>query len=437
MVAVSIFIFRCALSQPLSSNIRGGKLVKLFFPDALWHCNLISGAAFLYFLEEKVAITLHPSVSTFMTGIAPFDFAKFVNQQNPSWINRFNSFFEIWSTYRNNLNATYKIIEPLRDKTFKTIRLIYPRGSHAFNASNEIIEASNLKQGDINKIIDPFSASDELFSHIFFEMYLELYHKDKSANGLMKMGMEAAKEKLPFKSYENLKMDWMPLYEYCNKLFGSRTLQGTLAISYMFRLPSLQSMREILLSNERLIGFLNGLPIEYQKDKERKDEDRLTLDVIGWEFFRQIISPLTDPLDNQKVAFIEKIVSNKRAEIENLKHRCLSLAQDFKDETDLYRLQKKVATHIKVNVQKDIREILDIDKYSFENLITSIFSDEKAWIAISAFIISLIAGGPIITAGAALVGLSNIGAKSVKVAAERRKKLRSSDYALIYRMRHL
>lgn len=411
--------------------------MKLFFPDALWHCNLISGAAFLYFLEEKVAITLHPSVSTFVTGIAPFDFAKFVNQQNPSWIDKFNSFFEIWSTYRNNLRATSEIIEPLRHKAFNTVWLSYPRGSHAFNASKEIIESSTLKHGELNKIIDPFSASDELFSHIFFEMYLELYHKDKNTNELIKMGMQFAKEKPPFESYENLKIDWVPLYEYCNELFGSQTLQEILSISYMFRLPALQSIREILLSNERLIEFLNVLPIEYQKNIEGEDEDCLTLDVMGWEFFRQIISPLTDPLNNEKVAFIEKIVSNKSTEIKNLKHRCLSLAQDFKDETDLDSLQKNVATHVKVNVQKDIREILDIDRRSFEDLITSIFSDEKTWIAISAFILSLIGGGPIITAGAALVGLSNIGAKSVKVAAERRKKLRSSDYAIIYRMRHL
>jgi len=85
-------------------------------------------------------------------------------------------------------------------------------------------------------------------------------------------------------------------------------------------------------------------------------------------------------------------------------------------------------------VQKEIKDLLKLKKYQYEDLFDEVFSDEKTWMAISTLAISLVAGGPLLTAGAGLAAFANISAKSFKIAAQMDKKVKNSDYALIYRM---
>jgi hypothetical protein len=64
-----------------------------------------------------------------------------------------------------------------------------------------------------------------------------------------------------------------------------------------------------------------------------------------------------------------------------------------------------------------------------------VFADYKAWAGIGTFLYCLTAGGPLLTAGGAIATLATVGSKAMKAAAERRNKLETSDYALLYRMR--
>jgi hypothetical protein len=43
--------------------------MKLFFPDSLWNPNQISGSSFLFFHDEKIGFSLHPSVSSNLTSM--------------------------------------------------------------------------------------------------------------------------------------------------------------------------------------------------------------------------------------------------------------------------------------------------------------------------------------------------------------------------------
>jgi hypothetical protein len=58
--------------------------IKLFFPDACWRPDIISGAAFLYFHKDTIWLPLHPA-STFLTRTNPFDFFKCAENRAPKW----------------------------------------------------------------------------------------------------------------------------------------------------------------------------------------------------------------------------------------------------------------------------------------------------------------------------------------------------------------
>jgi len=403
--------------------------MKLLFPDACWRPDLVSGSVFLYFHEEHPAFTLHPSVSTFLTGIDPFEFFKFAEDRKPNWFPKLQSFIRIWRKYRGSLDHTSEILAPLHGDAFKTIMLSYPRGSNAWNEAEDLIASSNLPFDEITKLIDPYSASDELFSHIFFEKYLELYEGHRSNDEMVALGKEMAESKAapPKKS-----VDWKALYEYCDKRFGNEELEATLTASYMFRLPMLRQMPSVLLSNPGMISFLSSLPIVPQK--ESGEGKPLDMDAIAWEFFRQLLSSKIDPLEKDSVERIRSLVQRHTAEIVALKRKCLALAEELGDEHDLEVLQKRISQHIRANVEKEIEDLLFLNEATVNEFLDSVFADDKAWIAIATMLYSTVQGGPLLTAGAAIATLSRIGSKAMKAVAERRNKLETSDYALLYRM---
>src|ERR1700733_10302571 len=93
-------------------------------------------------------------------------------------------FGEMWNQYRTSIQRTSELLAPLRGNQFKTVMFSYDRGEHGLEAADDLIASSSLPFAEITKLIDPFSAADELFSHIFFEKYLELYEGDRSEEEL-------------------------------------------------------------------------------------------------------------------------------------------------------------------------------------------------------------------------------------------------------------
>jgi hypothetical protein len=306
----------------------------------------------------------------------------------------------------------------------------YPRGRGAWDSAEELISSSNLEFDEIAKLIDPYSASDELFSHIFFEKFLELYEGHKTPEELVELGKKAADQG---RAAEPRLVNWQSLFEYCDHLFGKTDLKTILTTAYMFRVPILKSMPSVLLSNANLVSFLESLSIE-AKHQSNADAE-IDSDAIAWEFFRQIVSLRLDPIDEKRIEMVGGLLLTKRPdEIDALKRRCVSLAMDLGAEKNLSVLQKKITQHIRAKVEGDVQSLLSLNKTTGKEFLDSVFSDEKAWIGIASFIYSLAQGSPMLTAGAAIYALGNIGSKGVKAAADRRKKLEVSDCALLYRM---
>jgi hypothetical protein len=90
-----------------------------------------------------------------------------------------------------------------------------------------------------------------------------------------------------------------------------------------------------------------------------------------------------------------------------------------------------------MNVQKDVQAALDLDSRALNDLLTTVFSDEKTWLSIATFLYSLLNGGEVLTAGSAIYAFANIGSTAFKAAADRNEKLKASDYTLLYRMKKL
>jgi hypothetical protein len=331
--------------------------MKLVFPDACWNRSLISGALFLYFHDEKVSLTLHPSVSTFLTGIDPFDFVRLVGMRNPDWSPRFFAFFDHWKVFQANLRATLTLLEPLRGLATKSIWLSYGRGAKAWASAEDLLASSSLALEEIVALIDPFSASDELFAHIFFERYLELYEGHKTPEQLRALGQESA-EGIP----KPVDVDWGALYAYCSERFQSAEIGTILATAYMFRLPILRASSSVILSNPNLVKFLASLPLEPKRPENTAGRSGIDSDVIAWEFFRQLISPHVDPLDESKVRKVVELIERRAKEIDALKSRCLALAKDLGNESDLELLQARIRQHIRASVETEVQAVLSLDK---------------------------------------------------------------------------
>jgi hypothetical protein len=219
-----------------------------------------------------------------------------------------------------------------------------------------------------------------------------------------------------------------------DKLFSSKELEEILTTTYMFRVSMLKGIPAVLLSNPNIVAFLSSLPVEIKRSNDN-GQTFVDLDVVGWEFFRQLLSPKTDPLDDNSVAEVLKLIERRPAEIDALIRKCLSLAQDLSGETDLETLQNRVTQHIRANVEGEIQSLLFVDKAAVNEFLDAVFADYKAWAGIGTFLYSLTEGGQFLTAGGAIATLATAGSKAVKAVAERRKKLETSDYALLYRMK--
>ena len=133
----------------------------------------------------------------------------------------------------------------------------------------------------------------------------------------------------------------------------------------------------------------------------------------------------------------EEAKKKRDKEIVRLKNRCFALAEELGDEADLELLQRNIRNHIRASVENEVQDVLDLDNQALNDLLDSVFADEKTWVGIAIFLYSLINGGDVLTAGSAIYALASIGSKAFKAARQQRQRLKTNDYALIYRMKGL
>lgn len=368
------------------------------FPDPVTGPEMLSGAAFLYF-QQPLLLSVPPVVLTEDS----YTLLSLIEERKPEWGAVFLHLFECWRQQLDGSRKMLDAIAPLREKSFETIWLAYPANSDALERSNILATSSGLSLDLIANIIDPFNASGEIIRHIMQEAFLELDE------------------------------DIEALFNYCGELFTRESLSHLLVKGYLLRIPMLTQNpgMPVLLTNERLTKFLNALPIEAAV----KDTEEIENDIIAWELFRQIVSPHLDPLNTKHAKLIAEFLDSRTGEIERLCAKCLALADEVKHPSTLEKLPTQIERLIKTRVEKEIAELLRIDRRALNEFFTALFADEKTWLAVLTFISGIAANQIHLTTGAAIATLSLIGAKTFKAAADRRQKLIQSDYTLVYTIR--
>lgn len=401
---------------------------KLLFPEPMFDLGLLSFSSFLYFNKETINITLHPTVSLLMTGCDPFKFYKLVQDKKPSWFNSFASVFSIWYKNRELLYNTGKILKPLQNDCFNTIILSYSRTEDALHENREVIKSTNLSKEDLLRIINIPMASEEFIAHLLFEKFLEYY------DSKIPKEIQYPKECVSFEESRATNIDYLELYNYCDQLLANNAIEDLLIDCYFFRIKQIKQFPNILLTNEKLLDFFNKLPIKFENSKSDLSFYEKN-DIISWEIFRQITSKYIDSKQpKERVQLISEFKRNRQDEIENLVNKCQQIAEDFQGESNTDKLSSNISKHIKIHVEKEIKDLLKLKKFQYEDLFNEIFSDEKTWLAIITLAISPVAGNSLLTAGAGLATFANVAAKSFKTGVQMDKKIKNNEYALIYRM---
>lgn len=369
----------------------------LVLPDPVTEPDVLSGATFLYF-KEPIWFSVPPDVITQDS----FELLPLIKERKPKWGDIFWNTFNFWRQQLDGSKKTIAIMAPLKDN-FKTLYLSYPCGLDALEDSTTLITSAGFSLDSISDIIDPFHASGEIIRHIMLETFLEL---DK---------------------------DIESLYEYCGRLLTAEPLPHLLAKGYFLRARFLSQMLQgpVLLTNERLCQFLDRLPV----DAVAQVGEDIDIDVIAWELFRQILSPRLDPLDAERAKLIAELLKSRKDEIERLRTKCQALATQLRQPKTLQDLTKRVEWLIRTQIEKEIADLLQLDRKSLDAFLTNVFSDEKIWLSVAAFISGVVTAQVYISTGSALVAMASIGAKAFKTAADRRQKLKESDYTLIYTLK--
>jgi len=356
---------------------------------------MLSGAAFLYF-QQPLLLTIPPVVVTQDST----KLLSLIKEHKPEWAAVFLYLFECWRHQHDESRKMLDSIATLKEKSFKTIWLGYPANSDALERSSILATSSGLSLDAIANMINPFNASGEIIRHIMLEAFLEL-DEDVEA-----------------------------LFKYCGELFARESLPHLLVKGYFLRMPMLTQNpgTPVLLTNENLTEFLSALPIEATVEGTGEIDN----DIIAWELFRQILSPRLDPLDAKHAELIAELLEARAGEIERLRVKCLALANEVKHPSTLEKLPNQIEELIKTRVGKEIAELLQVNRRALEEFFTTLFADEKTWLAVLTFITGIVAQQIHLTTGAAIATLSSIGAKAFKAASDQHQKIKQSDYTLVY-----
>jgi hypothetical protein len=369
----------------------------LVYPDTVASPHRISAASFLFF-DKPLALPA-PHWTPF-EGV--FQLHELIMQRRPEWGALFFRLDDLYDTQISSWRQMNQLLRPLQS-TFQNILLAFDADQQAQQEGLLLLESTGDSAESVLELIDPLAAAGEFFHHVLTDVYAQL---DQDAEAL---------------------------YSYCGELLTSTRVDQLLVQSYLPRLlliPRFSRITEpLLLNNPRLISLLEKFPVEGNPELFQPSTD-----VVAWEIFCQILAIPLDPLDPTKVDRLVRIRERHLEEAERLKTKCLRLAEQLEPPTSLTDLIPTIERYIRLHVQDEISSLFELNREAFRDFLEAVFTDQKAWLATAGVIASAIAGQGTIAAGTAVATLSAMGAKAAKSAFDRGRKLRGSDYRLLYRI---
>lgn len=370
----------------------------LVFPDPLSSTHLVSAATFLYF---DVPVVLPSPI--WIPDENAYGLHELVATRRPEWASRF---FQIDGLYGAQVDAwkrTTELLKPLRD-TFVTAMFAFDADTAALEEGLAFLKATGGSADTAVARLDLGAAAGEVFHHLLIDKYFEL---DRNLDAL---------------------------FEYCGGLFTVSSPAQLLVSCYLPRLrltPRAAGASEVLLfNNMQLVPLLEKLPIEVLK----RPDATISVSIVAWEIFAQILAQQLDPLDADRIDRLARLRKRHSDEIKSLRAKCLLLAEDMPSPDSLGGLIGTVEQFLRHQVNEEIASLFELNRSAVDGFVESVFTDEKAWLAVTASVASAFTGHSLLTAGAGLATVSSLGAKAAKSAFDRRSKLRTSDYRVLYRI---
>lgn len=137
-------------------------------------------------------------------------------------------------------------------------------------------------------------------------------------------------------------------------------------------------------------------------------------------------------MDKEKAEYIVRLQKTHNEQIKRLKLKCFDLANKLKCVNSMDIISNQIINLVKTDVEREINELLELDKKALKDFLFLVFSDAKAWAGIAGFIAGIINGDYVFTTGAAISALSLFGSKAVQASKKRNETIRQSDYGLAY-----
>jgi hypothetical protein len=323
--------------------------------------------------------------------------------RRPEWATRFFQIDGLYSAQVDAWKRTTELLEPLKD-TFVTSLFAFDADTAAVEEGLAFLRATGETADTAVARLDPGAAAGEVFHHLLIDKYFEL-DRDLDA-----------------------------LFEYCGGLFAVSSPAQLLVSCYLPRLtltPRAAGASAVLLfNNMQLVPLLEKLPVDVVEGPDAT----IGASIVAWEIFAQILAQQLDPLDADRIDRLARLRKRHRDEVKSLKAKCLVLAEDMPPPDSLDDLIGAVERFLRHQVNEEIASLFELNRSAVDGFVESVFTDEKTWLAVAASIASAFTGQSLLTAGAALATVSSLGAKAAKNTFDRRRKLRTSDYRVLYRI---
>lgn len=373
------------------------------YPDPLFEVRCIDGAAFLYFSQVAAPLPAQPVSDYSEWGADLFDL---VLQRQPPWAEAFLMLWNIWQQEISDVKRTLDTLSPLRDR-IQLVGLAYPADSQALDRSKELIrEANYTSERILSEVASPGGAAGEFMKHILLEEWLI---RDN---------------------------DLDQLYDYCNQIFlAPYRIKTMLAEAYLLRCTILRYDLEvtILLNNPRLVPFLGHLRSNLDLPGS---SDGVPRNVISWELFRQILMPYLEPITDIGAEKIAECLDGRPEDITALKHQCARLSDRLIQIPNIDQMQEEVARFIRLYVEEDISNLLQIGGAARRDIIHRVLADKVAWAGTLSFIYGVAHAMPTVSVAGAIGALAFIGSNVSQSVVDYRRQMQTSSYRLVYRLAH-
>lgn len=368
------------------------------FPDPLTSTHLVSAATFLYF-DTPVKL---PS-PIWIPDEEAYGLHELVAKRNPEWATRFFKLDSLYGDQVDSWKRTREVLEPLVDAFTGTL-YAFDADSDALDEGIAFLEATGETMEEVAAKIDIGAAAGEVFHHLLIDKYFEL---DRNLD---------------------------VLFEYCGEFLAAPSPVPLLVSCYLPRLMLTTRVARasdvLLFNNMQLIPLLEKLPVEVVEEPDAT----INANTVAWEIFAQILAQQLDPLDAERTEHLARVRMRHYGEVKSLKAKCLLLAEEMSPPDRLQDVIGAVDRFLRHDVNQEIAGLFELNRAAVDDFVESVLTDEKSWLTTAASIASVFSGHPLFTAGAALATVSSVGAKAAKTALDRRRKLRASDYRMLYRI---